>query len=240
VPFVYNPGERDPEQMGFVGVLPEEAPLPSEVVLDGGILDRRRREAVRALRELLVHRPPEIPPEEWRVVVATLASPVAHLPRVAGGPARMLGALTVAKECFPGLAPTTALRHFREVQERPAVRSFLADFRALELADIMDQRAMVREALHATIRFGADALHKIDPTASPNEWAKISACNVAACKVLTDMDRLALQPAEIEALRGPALTDEDDAGAAAALEAKLRPVLADVRARRGATVRAVG
>lgn len=232
-PFAYDPDGPGAQQPGLPGFLPEEDPLPSEVVLSGGILDRRRREARAALCGLLLDRPPDLPPEEWRVVVATLASPTASFGRVPGSPAKTLAAVQVARQCFPGLHPSTALRRFKEVQDRPSVRAFLADFRALELADILEQRAMVREALHATIRRGAEALHSdgLDPATAPNEWARVSACTTAACKVLTDMDRLALQPEEVEAGRGKA-EDVEDASVGDALAAKLRPVLADVKARR--------
>src|SRR5690606_6750409 len=96
-PFRYDPDGSGPLQPGLPGIFAEEAPLTSEVVIDGGILARRQREALAALRGLLLERPPDIPPEEWRVIVATLASPVGHLGRVPGSPAKALGAVQIAR-----------------------------------------------------------------------------------------------------------------------------------------------
>jgi hypothetical protein len=215
--------------------LPEEDPLPSETVLNGGLLDRRRREARAALCSLLLERPPDFPPEEYHVAVALLASPVAHLGRVPGTPAKTLAAVQVARQCFPDLAPATALRRLREVQARPSVQNFLAEFRALELLDIMEQRGMVREALHATIRRGTDALLLLDPSANPNEWSKVSACVTAACKVLTDMDRLALSAEEVRPVETTA-EDEPDESLTRALQEKIGKVGADLRRRQAVGV----
>lgn len=238
MPFKYNPGNDGvgPVQVGLMGVLPEEDPLPSEVVVDGGVLSRRRREALSALRQLLLDRPEDIAPEEWRVVVATLAPPYAHLPRSPGTPARALGVMAAAKECFPGDSPTTALRRFREVQARPAVQSFVADLRALEMLDVLEQRGLVREFLQATIRGAGAAITEeavtggLCPKAAPNEWAKVAATGVAACKTLVDMDALALRPDEVAAMTAPT-ADAESTNPAATMLAKAQRVRDDLRAR---------
>jgi hypothetical protein len=224
-----------PVQPGLPGVLLEEAPLPSEVVLDGGILARRLREALAAKRAMLLERDETCTPEEWRVVCATLAPPQAHLGRVPGSPARSMGAMQAARDCFPGLPATTALRRFRETQALPHVATIVAEFRAMELLDVQEQRGMVREALHATIVRGASALHRLDPEAAPNEWARVSACVTAACKVLADMDALALRAEEVAAVTSKPAAEQDDGDAARALAEKVGRVAADLRARRGET-----
>lgn len=232
-PLLYDPDGPGPAQPGLPGMFREEAPLTSEVVLDGGLLDQHRRQALAALRELLHDRPPDITPEEWRVVVATLAAPVGHLGRVPGSAARTSGIVKAARECFPGVAATTAVRRFREAQDRPAVRRFIADLRALELADALEQRALVREALTTILAKGTEALHGLDAASAPSEWAKVSAAMVTAAKVLSDMDGLAVRPEEAaEARVGTVDTEAEDVTVGEALAAKLAPVLADVRARR--------
>jgi hypothetical protein len=116
------------------------------------------------------------------------------------------------------------------VQARPSVQQFLAEFRALELLDIMEQRGMVREALHATIRRGTDALLLLDPTANPNEWAKMSMCVAANCKLLIDMDRLALSAEEARPVETTA-EDAPDENLTRALQEKIGKVGADLRRR---------
>lgn len=231
----YNPSDGvGPVQAGLPGVLPEEAPLTSEVALDGGILSARRREALAQLRSLLVDRHPDVDPDEWRVFVATVAPPYGHLPRAPGTPARALGAMQAARDCFPGLSPSAALRRFREVQATPKVRGLIADFRSLELADLADQRGLVREALHATITRGTQALYLLDPSANPNEWAKVSACVVAATKVLVEMDGLSRSESVDVATAMTAVVDGnggDDDADGATLAAKVSRVAADLRAR---------
>src|SRR5574338_23719 len=232
VPFKYDPGTGKGgggEQVGMALVLPEEAPLPSEVVMSGGRLDTRRKEAMAQIRGLLLDRDPSLSPEEHRVVNAILASPTAHLPRAPGTPAKMLGAIHVARECFPGYSATAALRKYHEVRERPAVKSFLADYRALELADVAEQRGMVREALHAVVTRGTDALYALSADESPNEWAKVAACVTAACQVIADMDGLAQRAGEGDGDGGQVV--EAQATDADALQARVRKVAADLRAR---------
>lgn len=221
------------DQRGLPDVLDEAAPLPSEVAIDGGMLTARRREALAELRGLLLDRPRDIDPEDWRVCVATLAPPAAHLPRSPGTAAKSMGVMQAALECFPGYSPTHALRKFREAQERPVVKRFLADFRALELADVQEQRGMVREALHATIVRGTAALYRLDPEAQ--EWAKVSACVTAACKVLTDMDALALRPDDFPKADADE-QDETAGGVAEVVRAKIGAVAADLRRRKAVDV----
>lgn len=228
----YNPSDGvGPVQAGLPGVLPEEAPLTSEVALDGGILSARRREALAQLRSLLIDRHPDVDPDEWRVFVATVAPPYGHLPRAPGTPARALGAMQAARDCFPGLSPSAALRRFREVQATPKVRGLIADFRSLELADLADQRGLVREALHATITRGTQALYLLDPAANPNEWSKVSACVVAATKVLVEMDGLSQSESVDVATAVVDGNGGDDDADGATLAAKVSRVAADLRAR---------
>jgi len=236
VPLRHDLDDDGPVQPGLPGVLAEEAPLPSEVVLERGVLQRRAREARAGLVGLLLERPEDIAPGPWRVVQATLAPPSVHLPRSPGTLAKSMGVMQAARECFPGLSPSAALRRYREAQDLPEVRQFIADFRALEMMDVMAQRGMVREALHATIRAGADAL--VDPTSgltpggTPNEWAKVSACVTAACKVLADMDALHVTDAERAAVDAPAAPESDDASGLPDKVAAVARVAEDLRARR--------
>lgn len=224
-------------QQGFPDILTEEAPLASEVVLSGGVLSARMREANAALRSMLFDgRPDDIAPEHWRVVCAHLAAPAAHLPRAPGTPAKVLSATQRAKDCFPGLSVPAALRRYREALEDPAVRKFIADFRALEAADILEQRGKVRECLHAVLDRGTAALMTpmedggLSPAAAPNEWARVAATVVGACKVLVDMDALAQRPEET-ALTVPA-EDADDAATPAAVLQRVAVVAEDMRRRK--------
>ena len=227
VGFTYNAGN---DQRALPGVLGEETPLPSEQVLRGDLLSERRRQALAELRVLLVERHPDVDPDEWRVFVATVAPPYGHLPRAPGTPARAFGVMQAAKDCFPLLSASAALARFREVQSSLKVRTLVADFRSLEIADVHEQRGMVREALHATIARGTNALYLIDPTAAPNEWSKLSACVTAACKVLSDMDGLRRDSAEASNdLTGSGPPVEADP--TETLVAKARKVQADLRAR---------
>lgn len=224
--FTYNPGN---DQRALPGVLGEETPLPSEQVLRGDLLSERRRQALAELRALLVERHPDVDPDEWRVFVATVAPPYGHLPRAPGTPARAFGVMQAAKDCFPLLSASAALARFREVQSSAKVRALVADFRSLELADLHEQRGMVREALHASIARGTNALYLVDPTAAPSEWAKLSACVTAACKVLSDMDGLRRDAADADEQAGSNQPVESDP--TETLLAKARKVQADLRAR---------
>ena len=212
-------------------MLPEAERLPSEVVLDGGLLEAHRREALGQLRATLLDRPDDFEPDEWRVVVAQLAPPSGHLPRAAGSPAKNLAAVQRARECFPGLSAPAALRRYREVLDRPHIRAFLADFRALELADVQEQRGLVRGALTAILTRGTTALYQIDPEHCPNEWARVSATVVAAAKVLADLDALALKAEDVQTSLAPAQGDED-AGDGATLLDRVAQVAADLKRRR--------
>lgn len=211
-------------------MLPEEAPLPSEVVLDGGVLDRRRREALAALRATLVDRPDEFAPDEWRVVVATLAPPAAHLGRAPGAGAGRYGLVQVARDCYPALSASQAVARFRETQRRPHVATFVADLRALELLDVLDQRGPVRERLWAMIRM-ADV---VDPKAAVDPefgGGHIKAAMVAttAMKLLIEMDGLAIRAEELTA--GDDSAGDGEAEAAASAAEKVRRIGADLRQR---------
>lgn len=231
---------RDSRQVGFSAILPEEAPLASEVMLSGGVLHARLREANAALRSILFDgRPDDITPEEWRVVTAHLISPTAHLPRAPGTSARMLSTTQRARDCFPMLSVPAALRRYREVLDAPAVRRFIADFRALELTDALEQRGKVRENLHVIIDRGTAALAAapedggLSPALAPNEWARVAATVTAACKVLVDLDGLAVRPEETAALVAP-LPPEEDASDQDALLARVATVAEDMQRRRAA------
>lgn len=222
----FNPGKA-PAQIGIPDVLDEEAPLASEVV-DGGVLSRRRKEALGALRAEFVDRPPDISPEEWRVAVAILAPPDGHIGRVPGSAGGRLGKIRRARECFPMLSPSGALQRFDEVARRPAVVEFLARIRSLELLDVIEQRAMVREVLHLAL---SKASMLDDPAlcATPSEWAKVASAIALHAKILIDLDGLATKPGENERALAPA---EDDAGAGPDVTAKIQRVADDLRARR--------
>jgi hypothetical protein len=222
-------GKRESEdwrQRGFPEILPEEAPLPSEVVLSGGLLQERRRQALASLRELHVDRPDGIAPEEWRVIVAELAPPTGHLPRAPGTAAKAHGRLQAARECFPLLSATAAVAKFLEVLARPAVRAYIADVRALEMLDVLEQRGLVREALHGVITRGTEGVYRVDPAAAPVEWAKVAASTVMAAKVLVDMDGLKRDASPVEDGDADKVDDPTET-----LLAKSRRVLADLRAR---------
>lgn len=225
-------------QQGFPDILTEEAPLASEVALSGGVLTARLREANAALRAMLFDgRPDDIDPEHWRVVCAHLAAPAAHLPRAPGTPAKVLSATQRAKDCFPGLSVPAALRRYREALDDPAVRKFIADFRALEAADILEQRGKVRECLHAVLDRGTAALMAppeeggISAAIAPNEWARVAATVVGACKVLVDMDALGQRPEELAVTT---TATEAEADATPAVMQRVAVVAEDMRRRRAA------
>jgi hypothetical protein len=233
VPLRRDLDDDGPVQPGLPGVLPEEAPLPSEVVLDGGTLDRRRREALAAIRASLLERPDGFEPEEWRVVVATLAPPTAHLGRRPGTAAARYGVVQTARDCFPHLGATQAVARFREAQGRPHVAAFVADMRALELIDVLDQRGPVRERLWQLIRL-ADAVDPavaVDPDAGSNH-VRAAAVAVQAIKVLVDMDALHVTPAEVAALSTTATSRDDDVSGLPDKVAAVARVAEDLRARR--------
>lgn len=241
VPLRYDPDGDGPVQPGLPGVLAEEAPLPSEVVMhdgmealavDGSILARRRREALAAHRGLLLERPEEFSPAEWRVVQATLAPPQAHLGRAPGSRAHLMGVTQAARDCFPGLPASTAVRRFRETQRLPHVAAYVADFRALEMLDVQEQRGMLREAYHMTIARGTAAIHAIDPVAAPREWASVSLAVTAACKAIADMDALALRAEDVAALTTTATSKDDDAAGLSDKVAAVARVAEDLKRRR--------
>jgi hypothetical protein len=228
------PLEREaPTQRGLPGVAAEESPLPSEQVLSGERLGERSREALAGLRAALGERPEGFEVEEWRVVLAVLAPPV-HGGHIGGATARESLARR-ARECFPGFPVSAALRAFREVQTRPHVAEVIADFRALEGIDVVEQRGMLRRALGGIINTGErqdfDDLLAVDPSA----WAKVMAAITGAVKVLADLDGLRLAPAPRLALGadgeppGPTKPAEDPR---ASVAEKMALVFDDVHARR--------
>ena len=198
VPFTYDDGRPSAVQRGLPGVAREEEPLPSERVLRGELLDDRRREALVSIRRWLVDRPDGFTTEEWRVVVAVLAPPSG------GGMAGVRSRaerVRVACECFPGYAAPAALRAFLAAAARPHVAEAVADFRALEAADVQEQRTLVREVLYnvmalATINGPADEEGNVGPAilqlalVDPGGAAKLASAAVAAAKALVDMDGL--------------------------------------------------
>ena len=223
----------DAYQPGLPGVLPEEAPLPSEVVLDGGVLDRRRREALAAIRGALLDRPAEFDADEWRVVVSSLAPPSGHLGRTPGTSPGRYGILQLARDCFPALSAPQAFRRYRECQGRPHVRAFLADMRALEMADVLEQRGPVRERLWCLVRL-ADAVDPrtaVDPEGGAGHIkAAMVAC--AAAKLLIEMDglRASAAPDDPDA-DGDGTGGEAEASAVETARAKVERVAADLQKR---------
>lgn len=242
MPFVYNPG--DGVQRGLPGVAAEEDALPSERVLSGELLGERRREAFAGLRAALGDRPDGFLPEEWAVVIAVLSPPTAAPGHHLGGQ-RARSALTIrARDCFPGFPAHAALRAFREVQTRPHVAEVIADFRALEAVDVVEQRAMLREALGAVIALATregpgESLGDL-LAADANAAAKVSAAVTAAAKTLMDLDGLKTPPTGRAAPALGAGQDDGDGSAASdkdkddprdALAKKLAVVFGDVDAR---------
>lgn len=234
------PLEREaPAQRGLPGVAAEESPLPSEQVLSGAALGARQRDALSGLRAVLGERPEGFEVEEWRVVLAVLAPPV-HGGHVGGFTARESLARR-ARECFPGFPVSAALRAFREVQQRPHVAEVIADFRALEGVDVVEQRGMLRRALVTII----DLANNPAEGASLSELLAIDAASCAkvisaitgAVKVLADLDGLRLAPAPRIALgvdgETPTATKSAEDPRASVAE-KMALVLADVHARREA------
>jgi len=235
-------GEGAPLQRGLPGVAQEEARLPSEAVLSGEILNDRQREAYAGMLDALGERPEGFEVEEWRVVMAVL-SPPSDAGHVGGDKARAALAIR-ARECFPGFPVHAALKAFREVQARAHVAELIANFRALEGIDVMEQRAMLREYY----RIGLTVMESVRPAKGekfaawvlddPAGAAKIVAAGVAAGKALEALD----------ALRAPAqrplvFSQPDEAGdtnsgngkaaidATAELAAKIARVGEDLRDR---------
>jgi len=131
------------------------------------------------------------------------------------------------------------------VQARPHVAEVIADFRALEAVDVVEQRAMLREALGAVIALATREgpgeslgdLLAIDANAA----AKVSAAVTAAAKTLMDLDGLKTPPPVRAAPALGAGRDGDDGDGSAsdkdkddprdALAKKLSVVFGDVDAR---------
>ena len=227
VPLVHSPGGV---QRGLPGVAAEEDPLPSERVLSGELLGERRREALASLRAAIGERPEGFAQEEWDVVIAVLSPPDTRIGHVGGQRARASIAVR-ARECFPGFPATAALRAFREVQARPHVAEVIADFRALEAVDVVEQRGMVREALGAVLSLATRTgegeslgeLMALDASGA----AKIAASVVAAAKVLMDLDGLRTAPGAAVDANATGKTSADPL----ALAAKMRVVADDLRSR---------
>jgi hypothetical protein len=233
------PLEREaPTQKGLPGVAAEESPLPSEQVLSGERLGERSREALTGLRAALGERPDGFEVEEWRVVLAVLAPPV-HAGHIGGATARESLARR-ARECFPGFPISAALKAFREVQTRPHVAEVIADFRALEGVDLMEQRAMLRDIYQV----GLSAMEALRPgkgekfaawiVDDPAGAAKVISAAVNAGKALAELDGLKLTPVR-PALGadgeppGPTKPPEDPR---ASVAEKMALVFEDVHARR--------
>ncbi len=236
----FDPG--DAVQRGLPGVVAEEDALPSEIVLSGALLGERRREALAGLRAALGDRPEGFLPEEWAVVIAVLSPPDTSAGFHLGGQKARVALATLARQCFPGFPVHAALRAFRDAQTRPHVAEVIADFRALEAVDIIEQRSMVREALGQVIALASRAgpskslgdLFSLDANAA----AKVSSAVTGAAKVLMELDGLKTPPASRAMLNAPAAGDDGHGGVAnkddprEALAAKLAVVFGDVESRR--------
>ncbi len=185
----------------------------------------RRSASARAFRALLGERPDGFSLGEWRAVLHSLSpevDPAAGLAAPGSTSARQ-ARLAAARDCFPAVPPTTALRLFREAQQAPHVVAFIADFRALELADVVDQRAIARECLLGIIATEPlPSLSIIDPKA----WSAMSLARVAAVKMLVAMDGLAASiPADAaQAAQQAAATSTSD-DPAASLRTRLAQVV---------------
>ncbi len=226
----YNPGTGPPIQRGLPGVVQEEARLPSEAVLSGELLTERRREAIAGLRRILGDRPEGFAVDEWRVVLATLA-PVSG-GGLAGAASRTARA-AMARECFPGLPAPAALRRLIEVLALPHVAEVIADFRSLEMADVLEQRGMLRDVLYGVLGLGEGLgeLAQVDPGAC----AKMAASVVQAAKALMDLDGLrAPKPAvAIDTAAETAASEKGAADVFASLASKVATVAIDVEQRGG-------
>lgn len=226
----YNPGTGPPIQRGLPGVAQEEERLPSEVVLRGELLTERRREAIAGLRRILGERPEGFAVDEWRVVLATLA-PVSG-GGLAGAASRTARA-AMARECFPGLPAPAALRRLIEVLALPHVAEIIADFRSLEMADVLEQRGMLRDVLYGVLGLGEGLgeLAQVDPGAC----AKMAASVVQAAKALMDLDGLrAPKPAvAIDTAAETAASEKGAADVFASLASKVATVAIDVEQRGG-------
>lgn len=184
-------------QRGLPGVAPEEAALPAEglagaYAVSGELLAERRRESLARLRALLGDCPDGFTAEEWRVVGAAFAPAPAGAPGTTSARAELLSR---ALACFPGHPPVAAARLYREALNRPHVAAVLAELRAVEMLDVVEQRALVRESLHAALGL-RDALTVDLATEDPSGCAKLTLAVVAAAKALMDLDGLRVHPEE--------------------------------------------
>ena len=176
----------------------------------------RRATSARSFRALLGDRPEGFTRGEWRTVLHSLAPEVdpAAGPAPPGSARAREARLAAARDCFPAVPPTTALRLFREAQQAPHVVAFISGFRALELADVVDQRAIARETLLRII--GTEPLPSLS-IMDPRAWAAMSLAQVAAVKALVAMDGLSASlPADAaQAAQQAAATSAGDDPAAA-------------------------
>lgn len=150
------------------------------------VMQSRRQDATARAREALGACPEGFEPEEWAVVVATLA-PDVDLGRIRGGSSRGARA-SQARRCFPGLSAPAALRAWLDVSSRPHVVQVVADLRAIEVVDILAQRDTIREVLTNVMLLGMDVLdlRAVDPSGA----GKCGAAAVAAAKALAEFDGL--------------------------------------------------
>lgn len=231
VPLVVRDGEdEEPRQRGLPGVLPEDDPLPSEVVARGGDLSRRRREARAALVAALGEVPEGFTASEWRVVQGALTPD----PATPGSASSRAALLHRAREAFPGADARAAVRLYREALDRPHVREAIDAVRSLEALDVLEQRGLVRDALRRVLAL-AEALDPTmakDPDLGPQQ-ARIAAAVTAAAKVLVDMDGLRGTPAT-DVRDGGQPPDEDAAhDPAAAIGERVFRVAQDLARRAG-------
>ena len=225
-------------QRGLSGIAPEEDPLPSEAVtvphvppgvqaaVSGELLAERRRESLGRLRALLGDRPDGFTPEEWRVVGAAFAPAPEGAPGTTSARAELLSR---ALACFPGHPPAAAARLYREALARPHVAGLLGELRAVEMLDVVEQRAHVRESLHAALGL-RDALTVDLAVVDPSGCAKLTLAVVAAAKALMDLDGLRARPDE-DGDRANGRAEQD---VRQALAEKFGAVMSDLAGRQAA------
>ncbi len=230
-------------QRGLPGVMPEEAPLPSEQVLSGELLNERHREALGKMREHLGECPEGFEHSEWRVAAALLSPPAVET----GGVGHRNNRARIARECFPGRSTPAALRAFLDASVRPHVVQFVNDFRALEMLDVFAQRALWRDRLDLAGAFLAErmrppkgmTMQEHVSAMEPSDAAKLSAAMAAVSKSAMDLDGLrAPKPAlsmsddDAEAKRTSAGNGGPSPDLQRALAEKVDRTMADLQARR--------
>jgi hypothetical protein len=182
---------------------------------------QERANALRALKDVLGNRPQEFTPEEWSCIQATLDPDRRTFYCQRQSSWQQYALASRARNCFPGLPSFEAIRAFKRTLELPHVAQFLAEFRAIELLDVMEHRQNIRCAIYTVLAMDRFLRDDKEVRTDRKGSAALAKEVLSAAKTLAELDDLKVKAPG--STSSASLVDP---------ETQIDAVLADLEARR--------